>query len=97
MKLTLDYEVALTVRVDTETGEVEGVWVHTADFNGSMPVQVFNGGDNDLPEYLPLDHPEAVKAMEIGDQVEVTRWKNYSNGSGVNDDIEAAAFTLRDR
>lgn len=69
-KITLDYEVLLTVKVDTDTGDIEYVCVHPEDFNGSLPARYFTGGlDSELPEYLEPGHPIARKALTIAESI----------------------------
>lgn len=65
MKLTLDYTINAVIEVDTDTGQVLRVALNGEDFPVSMPDAYFNDYDESLPEYLPADHPEAVKAVEI--------------------------------
>ena len=76
MKITVDYEVPMTVRLDTITGKVEEIWVHGESFQSCAAdrIRVFAGGDRDWegPEYLAHDHPEAVKALAIADRVSLT-------------------------
>jgi hypothetical protein len=71
-KISVTYEVPLSVMLDTETGEVESVCLHADCFqDGVSDPEVYAGYDEDetLPEYLPVDHPVAIRALEISGNV----------------------------
>lgn len=74
-EVTLDYSIPATVRVNTDTGEVLGAWIHTDDFNAILPEDIFTGCVDGLPEYLNPDsdadgqHPIVQKALAISDTI----------------------------
>ena len=69
MQVTVDYRVALSVTVDTETGDVLDVYV-TADDLGAWPEQEVSffivGVDDPEPG---AGHVEAAKARAIADRI----------------------------
>jgi hypothetical protein len=81
-RIMVDYSVWLGVEVDTDTGEVIRVG-HADDIQAQLPDQFYNErygqNDNTLPEILEPDSPEARKAMEIVERLDVfdgdVRWK----------------------
>lgn len=67
--VTLDYQPVLTVDVDTDTGKVIRVGVNVTPWDESGPESVFTGMVDDLPEYVPVDHPVAQAALEIAERL----------------------------
>ncbi len=82
-ELTVDYTIPVTVRVNTDTDEVLGVFIHGDSFQSDPERRVFTCNVDDLPEYLLPEHkrnpkwaklfPEqaalADKAFEIAERV----------------------------
>lgn len=68
-ELSVEYLIPCSIKIQHHTGDVTGVFVHTDDFNAVIPDQIYTGGIDNLPEYLPLDHPVAKRAVEIASRV----------------------------
>jgi hypothetical protein len=71
--ISVEYEVLASIRVDVETGKVVSVSAFTEDMNGVEPYRVYAGEveSDDLPEYLPKEHPLFKQALVIADKIAV--------------------------
>lgn len=69
-EISVEYEVLLTVRVDTDSDKISSVYAHVECFNDVVPLQIYNAGyDESLPEYLDPEHPIAKKAAELAESI----------------------------
>lgn len=70
-EITIDYMVPVSVRVDVETGETRSISLAGESFQFGDPklTQIFTCNavvdGEELDEYIPHEHPVAVKALEI--------------------------------
>lgn len=91
-RLTLDVLIPAAIRVDTETGEVTMITASAEDVTVEKPVAVYNGDflaeGNELPEFLPVDHPLALQAVEIAERYMVTGVARVNGRAEVEFDFE---------
>jgi hypothetical protein len=94
-QLSIDVLIPATVRVDTETGKVTMITASAEDVTVEEPQSIYNGDflkeGNELPEFLPLDHPLSKEAVEIAKRYMVIGVARVNGRAEVEFDFEEDA------